>query len=264
MAQPGLPRRDDLQRPRAQRLGRQAGVGAAERGRGGAPDPRRQGPGRAQPLPPRVPAARGGRGCRGGGAGGRGGAQGPLRQPGAPPPARGGPALRPRPPGAGAAHRLSLRPGRGPAGPARRGPAPARRPFRDLRPRPAAARPGPGLPRAARALGLVGDDRAALGGVEVRRPRPGAGPGAPRQPGGGAGPPRAAARGHPGALPPGGPPAHERPRPHRPGLAVARGRDPAQGPAHLRHRAAPDGALPRAVLQPVQRPGLRLARGRRP
>ena len=65
-------------------------------------------------------------------------------------------------------------------------------------------------------------------------------------------------------LSPGRPARAHRPRPHRPGLALAGGGDAAQGPPHLLHRARPDGALPRFHLQPVIGAALRLDRGGRP
>ena len=50
-----------------------------------------------------------------------------------------------------------------------------------------------------------------------------------------------------------------RPRPHRRGLAVDARPDPAQGRAHLPHRAAPDGAVPRLPLHPEPAAALRLS-----
>ncbi len=52
-------------------------------------------------------------------------------------------------------------------------------------------------------------------------------------------------------------------RPYRSRLALAGGRNPAQGAAHVLQRAPPDGRIRGLHLQPVVRPGLRLGRGGR-
>ena len=244
-------------------------------------------PGRARSVPPQLSRRRAARGRRADRDRGRGRAEGDVRQPRRRAAAGAGPLRRSPARGAGAgAGPDDDRPGRAGAGRPRGRAASARRRRGGASPisvRPGRSASDDGAVAAGARLRQPDRQRRRLGlrrlrGRGVRRPplldadlasaaaAAPAGAAAGRGARGGRARPRrgrAAAGTAQAGLPAGRAAGADRPRPHRPGLALAGGRDAAQGAAHLRHRARPDGALPRFHLQPVLGAALRLDRGGR-